>query len=305
MERDYALPESGACANCGGGPVGRFCAACGQRRVTAHDFTTRAFLHEMLGEMLSADGRLWLTVWTLVRYPGKLAREYFDGRGARYMRPLNLFLLLNLFFFIVQPHTGMLQWHLAGYLKGVQEAPALVERARLARAEEAMRARVAKGAAPAAPPIESMELFASEFESTIQNLKKSMLLVAIPLFALAASASYGTRHRLAEHLIFSTHFYAFSVLALTAFIPLVFTVVVRCLRLMHAPDAAFQTLNGEPALIVVLFCLQAGHLFFGLRRMYGDSPAAAAGRAVALFAVSQALLLAFSLTMFRVTLWAM
>jgi hypothetical protein len=305
IEGGHVPLEIAACANCGGGPIGRFCSACGQRRVTAHDFTTRSFLHEMFGEMVSVDGRLWRTLWTLVRYPGKLAREYFDGRGARYMRPLNLFLLLNLVFFIVQPHTGLLQWHLEGYLKGIPAAPALVERARLARAQEAMRVRVAHGAAPAAPKLESMELFASEFEATIQNLKKSMLLVAIPLFALALSASYGARHRLAEHLIFSTHFYAFSVFTLTVLVPLVFMTVVWWLRLLHAPDAAFQPLQGEPALVIVLFGLLGGHLFFGLRRMYGDSRPAALGRAIGLFAAYQALLLAFSLTMFRITLWAM
>jgi hypothetical protein len=300
---------SAACTNCGGGPVGRFCAACGQRHVTPRDYTARSFLHEMLGEMISIDGRLWLTLWTLVRHPGKLAREYFDGRGARYMRPLNLFLLLNLVFFLVQPHTGLLQWHLKGYLRGIPSAQVRVDQTRAARAEERERARVAQGAGPGAAPaplrLESMELFESEFEATIQSLKKSMLLVAIPLFALALGACYGTKRRLAEHLIFSTHFYAFSVFTLTVLIPLTFMAMTGWLRLLRAPGVAYQALSGEGALVVVLFGILGGHLFFGLRRMYGDSRPAALVRAVALFAAHQGIVIVFASTMFRVTLWAM
>lgn len=297
--------EPAPCTNCGVGPVERFCAACGQRHVTPQDFTARVFLHDLLSEFVSLDGRFWLTLWTLVRYPGKLAREYFDGRGARYMRPLNLFLLLNLVFFVIQPHTGLLQWHLRGYMRGLSDAPRLVEKARNERAREAEVAREQRGETPAPPKVESMELFESNFEATLQNLKKSMLLLAIPLFSVALAAIYGTRHRVAEHLIFSTHFYAYSVFALTVMIPLIFRGAMVVLRLASAPRTAFVALSTESALVVVLFILFGSYLYLGLRRMYGDSRLAGLLRAVTLFGAYQVIVLAFSLSAFRVTLWAM
>ena len=297
--------DAGPCTNCGAGPVDRFCAACGQRHITPQDFTARTFLSELLSEFVSLDGRFWLTLWTLVRHPGKLAREYFDGRGARYMRPLNLFLLLNLVFFIIQPHTGLLQWHLRGYLQRPGSSRALVDQKRLERAEDAERLREKQGAAPRAPQLESMELFESNFESTLQNLKKSMLLLAIPLFSLALAALYGTKHRLAEHLIFSTHFYAFSVFALSAVIPLAFEATRAVLAFLHAPLRIFAVLGSETGLVIALFAIFGGYLFVGLRRMYGDSRLAGVTRAVALFGAYQLIVLTFSLSAFRVTLWAM
>jgi hypothetical protein len=296
---------SEACTNCGEGPVGRFCAACGQRHVTPHDFTAAAFFRDTLSEFISVDGRFWLTLWTLVRYPGKLAREYFDGRGARYMRPLNLFLLLNLVFFLVQPHTGLLQWHLQGYVRGQRTAQALVDQTRLERAAAAERDREARGERPAAPKLESMEVFESSFEATIQNLKKSMLLVAIPLFAVLLAVAYGGRRRFAEHLIFATHFYAFSVFALTVVVHLAFKSMVGWLQLVHAPRAAYVAIGGEGALTAVLFVLLGGYLYAGLQRMYGDSRPVAGVRAVGLFGGYQAMVVLFSVSMFRVTLWAM
>lgn len=295
-----------ACTNCSIGPVGRFCANCGQRRITDHDFTALAFFHETLTEIISLDGRLWLTLWTLVRYPGKLAREYFDGRGARYMRPLNIFLLLNLVFFLIQPHTGFLQWHLASYLRSQQVAPALVHAKRLDRGHDAELERRMRGEAPQPAQPESMEAFESEFESTIQSLKKSMLLVAIPLFALVLGATYaGQRHRLAEHLIFSTHFYAFSVFAFTVLVHSVFVVMVWLLRLSHAPARAYRVLSGEGALAFVLFALLGPYLYLAFQRMYGDARPVAAVRALGLFLVYQAIVIMFSISMFRATLLAM
>jgi hypothetical protein len=299
------MSDAGPCTNCGAGPVDRFCAACGQRHITPQDFTARTFLSEMLSEFVSLDGRFWLTLWTLVRHPGKLAREYFDGRGARYMRPLNLFLLLNLVFFIIQPHTGLLQWHLRGYVQRLPDAPTLVEQKRLERAQDAARESRRRGEAAHPPQLESMELFESNFESTLQNLKKSMLLLAIPLFAIALSVLYGTKHRVAEHLIFSTHFYAFSVFALTALIPLSFELARIVLQFLHVPRSVFLAMGSETGLTVALLGLFGAYLYLGLRRMYGDSRLAGAVRAIALFGAYQLIVMSFSLSAFRVTLWAM
>ena len=265
----------------------------------------RTFAHELLSEFVSLDGRFWLTLWTLVRHPGKLAREYFDGRGARYMRPLNLFLLLNLVFFVIQPHTGLLQWHLGGYLRGNAGAQALVDQKRAARADEAERERERRGESAAPPRLESMQIFESNFEATIQNLKKSMLLFGIPLFAVVLTAIYGTRHRIAEHLIFSTHFFAFLVFALTVLVPVIFAIMVRSLVLLHSPRSIVSVLGTEMALTIVLFLIYVSYLYSGLRRMYGDARPAGAIRAVSLSAASLLILAGFSLSMFRVTLWSM
>lgn len=300
-----AEPAGDACTNCGGGPVGRFCAACGQRHIMPHDFTAPVFLRQALNELISVDGRFWPTLWTLLRHPGKLAREYFDGRGARYMRPLNLFLLLNLVFFVVQPHTGLLQWHLEGYLRMGPRAWDQVNEVRIERAL-ARQGALVPGQKPRPLAIEPMPVFESEFESTIQNLKKSMLLAAIPLFALAIGASYGfRRHRLAEHLVFSTHFYAFTVFVLTVVVHLFFMVTVWILRAAHAPASAYRAISGEAPLVIFLFAVLATYLHLGLRRMYGDSRLAATLRAVALFAAYQFLVILFAVRMFQVTLWAM
>ena len=95
-----ALPEPpSACANCGAALAGRYCSACGQK-----DQPLRQPIHRVAidtaTEVLGIDGRLWRTLGRLV-LPGRLTRDYLDGRRARYVRPLRLYLLATLLIFFL------------------------------------------------------------------------------------------------------------------------------------------------------------------------------------------------------------
>ena len=88
-----------ACLNCGTVLVGSHCHACGQR---GHQHKTPgAFFHDLLHGVLHFEGKLWRTVPMLVWQPGKLTREYIDGRRASYVSPIALFLFVIFVFFAV------------------------------------------------------------------------------------------------------------------------------------------------------------------------------------------------------------
>lgn len=302
MERQPSLP----CTNCGEGPVGEFCAACGQRRLTPESFTARAFLRETVSEMISVDGRFLHTLWTLIRHPGMLAREYFDGRGASYMRPLNLFLLLNLVFFIVQPHTGLLRWTADMYWSSGGARRVLINQTRADRADVREAGRRATGLAPRMPVAESLDQFGVKFDAKIQDYKKSMLLVAIPLFALALAVTYvGQGRRMAEHLIFTTHFYAYAVFVMTVVVQAAFAAARLLLDALHATPEIRRMVGGEVALTLFLFVVLGSYLYVGLRQMYGGSRLAAGLRTVALVAWYDLLVLLFANWIFRLTLATM
>jgi hypothetical protein len=82
----------GACLNCGTALVGPHCHACGQR---AHVHRTlAAFFHDLVHGVLHFEGKTWRTIPLLVWRPGKLTREYIDGRRASYVSPIALFLFV-------------------------------------------------------------------------------------------------------------------------------------------------------------------------------------------------------------------
>ena len=84
--------QEGACLNCGAALDGPYCRACGQR---AHVHRTLgAFFHDLVHGVLHFEGKTWRTLPLLVWNPGKLTREYIDGRRASYVSPIALFLFV-------------------------------------------------------------------------------------------------------------------------------------------------------------------------------------------------------------------
>jgi len=97
-------PAVHACANCGAALNGRFCAQCGQ---SAH--VHRSLLHmfeELLHGIFHFETKAWRTLPLLMFRPGRLTREYIDGRRARYVGPLPLFLFMMFAMFMSFSLTG-------------------------------------------------------------------------------------------------------------------------------------------------------------------------------------------------------
>jgi hypothetical protein len=89
-----------ACRNCGAQAPLKFCPECGQE-TTLHPPTLGEFLHEFVGHYVALEGELWRTLALLLRRPGRLTREYLDGRRRRYVLPLRLYLTASFLFFLV------------------------------------------------------------------------------------------------------------------------------------------------------------------------------------------------------------
>ncbi len=87
------------CANCDAPVTGKFCASCGQ---AAH--VHRSLIHvgeEFLHGITHFDGKTWQTLPMLLFRPGTLTRSYIEGKRARYIAPVPLFLLVVFLMFFV------------------------------------------------------------------------------------------------------------------------------------------------------------------------------------------------------------
>ena len=89
-----------ACRNCGTQAPLKFCPECGQE-TTLHPPTLGEFLHEFVGHYVALEGTLWRTLGLLLCRPGRLTREYLDGRRRHYVLPLRLYLTASFLFFLV------------------------------------------------------------------------------------------------------------------------------------------------------------------------------------------------------------
>jgi len=88
------------CANCGAPLASAYCGACGQRH-EPHVHTLGHFAGEAFESITHADSRLWRTLWYLLARPGRLTREFFEGKRVRYLPPFRLYLVISLLFFLI------------------------------------------------------------------------------------------------------------------------------------------------------------------------------------------------------------
>lgn len=93
-----------ACLNCGTVLAGSHCHGCGQ---AAHVHRTLgAFFHDLLHGVFHFEGKIWRTLPLLAWNPGRLTREYIDGRRASYISPVALFLFSVFLMFAVIKQFG-------------------------------------------------------------------------------------------------------------------------------------------------------------------------------------------------------
>ncbi len=77
-----------------------FCQQCGQSSISVNrPFSVVA--KDMMHELLDIDGRLWLTVRTMLCKPGQLTLEFNQGKRVKYTPPLRLYLAISILFFLV------------------------------------------------------------------------------------------------------------------------------------------------------------------------------------------------------------
>ena len=98
--RASAQAGSPACLNCGTSLEGPFCHYCGQPDRNFLRFFP-ALLREFLSEALELDSRFARTMKPLLFKPGRLTRDYLDGRRFRYTPPLRLYLFSSIIFFLL------------------------------------------------------------------------------------------------------------------------------------------------------------------------------------------------------------
>ncbi|MET0338518.1 MAG: DUF3667 domain-containing protein [Caulobacter sp.] len=147
----------GLCADCGAQTSGKFCSNCGQ---PTH--VHRSLLHlgeEILHGVMHFDSRIWRTLPLLFLNPGRLTREWVEGKRSRYVSPLGMYLFTVFVVFM------LLSFAPAARLEGqATTIPAAAGKPEVSgttlfrAANEVTQAEVAKGRLPSSATAEQRQL---------------------------------------------------------------------------------------------------------------------------------------------------
>jgi hypothetical protein len=97
--------EEEPCRNCGTPYRGNFCPHCGQESATGAP-TAWGFIYEFLTRNVFDGGKIWHTLWFLLRHPGGLTLEFLQGRRERYVRPVRLYFGVSILYFLLLSLQG-------------------------------------------------------------------------------------------------------------------------------------------------------------------------------------------------------
>lgn len=243
----------GACPNCGDKFSGRFCSSCGEQQVAGKDYSLRHFIHEAFHILTSVESNLFRSFATLITRPGKLTVEYFKGRRKSYLKPLQLFIFCNVIFFFTHSYVNFntLTTPLYVHLN-------MLPHQRLARhmVDSELRARKL-----------TYDEYRPRFDATLEEQAKTLVIVMVPLYALALQLLYWrTRRYYLEHLVFSLHFYAFLLLLIAGMHAALY--VAWRVRHLFSTNLSVLQHDGFVSLLMLLLC--GTYLFPALRRTYGQ-----------------------------------
>jgi hypothetical protein len=180
--------DTDRCPSCGTPWTGEYCARCGEKRLDGRP-TFGRFLREWLAEATAIDGKWSRTIKALLFQPGQLTRDYLTGRRRPTMKPLTLFLLLNVVYFLIQPLANIntfnstlkmqTRWYIyAEWARGVVQNKMAFDDV-------------------------SMNIYEPE------TLAKSLIIVQFPLLAVWMLLVTWRSSYLYDHLVAATHFYSF------------------------------------------------------------------------------------------------
>lgn len=260
--------------------TGLFCPECGERRLDAQ------------APVRAAAARTWwrrlrASINALAAPPGRLTRDWIDGRRVAYLPPLSLLLWINVAFFLVQSASGIsiLSWplrvHLDNEILGL--ATPLMRWHRAARTTETDAAFIAAFGA-----LESVHA-------------KSLVVVMVPLLAAALQVvARRPRRRFADALAFSSHFFAYALIFLSALFPLV---ALTLASLAHG-GLRPSTSTMDEVVTAIELALCAWYLYRALGTAFGGSAWLRAAQTLALLLALAAILRLYHLAVFALTLAA-
>jgi hypothetical protein len=211
------------------------------------------FLEDAVDGFTHLDTRFLRTFKLLLRKPGELSNAFFHGGRSRYTKPLSLFIILNVLFFFLQPHTGLFGYKYAHYMTNDGHRAAVEIHLTKTR--------------------ESPVTYAARFDANLQNQKKSLLIVAVPVLALFMMILFaGTGRTYAEHLVLSVQVYAFLLAYLAALAFLILFPTILALKAIGPAGVSIgRRLDSEFGIDLLLLIGLTVYMFLAFRRAYHTS----------------------------------
>ena len=234
-------PSFVTCKSCGTQFQGRFCNNCGEKVYHPHDKSLSHFIEEAFHFITHFDTKIFRSLRLIFSKPGFLAMEYCEGSRRKYFSPVSMFMIgvviyllfpvlqgLNISFSNHISNNNSFHFHL---IQRWAEHKASVEQI-------------------------TLEQLAEKFDHLSPKFSKVLLLVLIPLSALALSLLFrGKKKYFFDHLMLAAEINAIILFLVFLILPVLFLGITKVLpiNLEYGDNVIFLTLHGIIMLLIITF----------------------------------------------------
>jgi hypothetical protein len=253
------------CPSCNAVLQGPYCHVCGERKHTPRNYSILKFAEESLDILTHYDSKLYNTLRQLISKPGLLTTEYLKGRHVPYVRPVQLFVIINVLYFLIVSVFG---WDTFATHLEIQRTNGYYGSLVQSMVDSHLAGRAL-----------SLEQYRSTFDHASAATSKTLIFIMIPFLALVLQALYRRpKHYYLENLIFSIHFFSFLLLYLIGAGILVKLALLMISGLSHHDVTGYNDFVAT----IVIGAATVLYFYFALRRARAQTRLVTAAKAIVL-----------------------
>ncbi len=181
------------CINCKAVLHGDYCHVCGEKVVSPTDFSFIKLAEQTVDVFTHLDSKLFKSFKLLLFKPGLLSTIYVEGLRKPFMKPVQIFILVNVLFFILLSDVDIFRKPSSWWFDVTSDMGLNIKAIAERKATELSR------------PINEIALL---YEQKSKSIAKAIVLIFIPLLGLIFSVIFARKKmQIGKHLIFATHFF--------------------------------------------------------------------------------------------------
>jgi hypothetical protein len=244
--------ETLICKSCGNTFEGMYCNICGEKVLLPADRSFKAFMNDIKLAVIPKNNPFLKSLKLVILKPGFLSKEYADGRRVNYIRPLQLFFILNVIYFLF-PLLQLFNTSLRTQMFLRTHSPIV-------------RVLIDKKIRTEGYSLQGYELMYNERSTA---LAKMLIIVFVFLAALPFSAIYRKRNRFFnDHITLSVELASFNLAMNAIFLSLFLMATNKIIHLTHSGWEKYLDDNTLTIIFILTnlyFLFSAGRTFYNQR----------------------------------------
>lgn len=284
-EETVIVDELHVCLNCSNEFSGKYCNKCGEKVISQHDRTVAHYFEGVFHMFTHLDSKFLKSVKVLFTNPGSLATNYAIGRRLPFMKPVALFFVGNLIYFLF-PFFSTFTTTL--YYQKNSDYGEIV-------APQIERKMEARGM--------TFDELAEVYNEKTVGYSKLILILLVPLFGIAFwIMNFRRRPLFADHLLMGLEFMCYTLFYNTIILSILLLVLHTTFKLFGVDiNPLFQ--NEKIFLLPIIVTSMIYYVFRAQRTFYADKILPALLKATAFLFATLVVITLYRFILFEVTMF--